>query len=1250
MSQKVPFIGRDKEIAHIVKSIEQWDETKAFFLNAEGGIGKTRLLQEIRKMYKKYPEPLNYLGGQMEDYAPEKIRDIRFRIGLVMQFSKPEWSMQFLDGAREMADELGVELIEKNADFDIEKMAAALDELTEKRLDAVIVDGGNEERLKPALKKAVQKTKVLTFVNMLRDIEGVVTRVSQDDLGGARLSVEELAKDIGYEGKIAVVWNEDFAPLKARKEILDSIQKRYPDITVVKDFGALGDDIIEQVKTKTMETLEEYPDIKAVWATWDEFAKGVHAALTERDRLDISLHSFDLCPSDIQKIAEKDSPWKSTVAANAVDAGQTMVRLAVMAVLGFDLKKQYFLPMKMFTQQMIRNVVRQEKSVWEESSEAWNLLLRTMRKQKEQTPPPLIVTPIIDFDDPELQFIENINRNLLNTLGKDHFETYLNDLVTYSRELKKELPEKRKKEELAKLSQSFAQCFNQVSKDQRVILFMDTTDHIKNIEYFIEDLDFKITSLKNAVFLIAGRNNRQEIAERLNIADPSLVEIIDLHPFNEDESRKYLNEKKQIKLIDVEPDIEEKFILLSNGRPILIDLAVEWRSRGIHQEWFLDESLDKDIVQYHKTGNKESLEKWYRQFEKELVLPFKDIRTPMDRLIMLLSYFYPLNKEMIAEFLELEPDAAEKLYRESKKYIFIKELPNGYISLHDEMTRMFEDHVWPEIDSDESRREWYSSLVVDYLPKQIDRMEIEIGHRRNELRKLSETEDEKEIIRINIDIDELEDSLWIAKKQMFEHALKVDLDKSFELFEELFDWATHSSRITERYEIFRSLEQNKDRFSGQQRSIYDIHRAKFEMFGKKYTSARDICLEILKNSEISKERRVETLILLGNIRIRIGEITDSIPHFREALTICKGNKDLYVQMIKSENALGWAHLLTGKLQIASNHLASARHLCYIHGGPENKELQTDFGWISNNLAFVLSERSKTRQNAIDIALETVDHWRKIQHDIGLGAAYHVLGVAYYRSGFFDLSLESYNKALELFKPPDDFKEWRGLIFSWRGALYTHLERYEEAERELKEAKEIGTQNRHAMTLYRLIRLYIYTNRWELADRYIAEAYEHALKTPDYRYGILLLGRLVEIAIHQKDYGRLSDFEKELLDWTHRIEKTDDVSGHAVALTHFFLALYIMVQNDASKIEVVYSYFKNGILMMTDYGFYAKAGVHDRLKYIEERYFMEIEPDIIRAVGQKLLEFSSEKEIQDISFTSITQCVYRWANWQRGNQG
>jgi predicted ATPase len=65
MNRIVDFIGREKELESISNLIREKNKKNILFLEADGGIGKTRLLQEIKKRDK---DDKNIIFNEIIDY------------------------------------------------------------------------------------------------------------------------------------------------------------------------------------------------------------------------------------------------------------------------------------------------------------------------------------------------------------------------------------------------------------------------------------------------------------------------------------------------------------------------------------------------------------------------------------------------------------------------------------------------------------------------------------------------------------------------------------------------------------------------------------------------------------------------------------------------------------------------------------------------------------------------------------------------------------------------------------------------------------------------------------------------------------------------------------------------------------------------------------------------------------------------------------------------------------------------------
>lgn len=356
--------------------------------------------------------------------------------------------------------------------------------------------------------------------------------------------------------------------------------------------------------------------------------------------------------------------------------------------------------------------------------------------------------------------------------------------------------------------------------------------------------------------------------------------------------------------------------------------------------------------------------------------------------------------------------------------------------------------------------------------------------------------------------------------------------------------------------------------------------------------------------------------------------------------------------IRALNGLGWAHRQTGDLNSAQKFYREARDLYFQERGFEKEILREDFGWISNNLAHVLSYKNETRRHAIEIARSTIKHWKSLSNPIGLGAGYLALGVAYYRSGISEQALEAFEKAIEIFEPLQN-NNWIGQIYSWRGALYLHINRREEAKNDLEESLRIGSENMKAMTLHRLGRVYMVQNEWSLAEKYMNDSLECAKVIPDYRYWLASIARLTIIAAEKGESNKLDEFQEKLKDCLDTIKNP---AQNDLGIAYLGLAKLAIKQN-LDDLHVIIEFLQRGIELVTEFGSYAHEDAVSRLENLIEKDFYQFDWKKIQYIGKELLEFfrkkmNKEKERPDqyfdMAYESVVPIIYRWANWKGEN--
>jgi hypothetical protein len=134
----------------------------------------------------------------------------------------------------------------------------------------------------------------------------------------------------------------------------------------------------------------------------------------------------------------------------------------------------------------------------------------------------------------------------------------------------------------------------------------------------------------------------------------------------------------------------------------------------------------------------------------------------------------------------LKDENAQKLFNEAINCVFVKLLPGDYITLHDEMRRLVNKYVWPEVDSDSERRRWYSGLALEYLSGESKKLTQKIDDHRKQLRAVGEKESYTDkTLELSLEIQELEEHSWILREQQMDHTLVTNLNEGVKIFETL---------------------------------------------------------------------------------------------------------------------------------------------------------------------------------------------------------------------------------------------------------------------------------------------------------------------------------------------------------------------------------------------------------------------------------------------------------------------------------
>lgn len=321
----------------------------------------------------------------------------------------------------------------------------------------------------------------------------------------------------------------------------------------------------------------------------------------------------------------------------------------------------------------------------------------------------LVTKKLIDFYWTSYQRELSILKEIANQLDKNQFTEFYEALEQFDKLLAQPvLPVAYLlREASTKVKDYFFSSYERLKGD-RIILLFDTAELASNsVKRFWEEI-LPLFREKNdkTLIVIAGR-------EQLHTSfQPESLQLLEVSGFSTEEVRAYFEERKVL----IRPDILKKVTKLSQGRPILVALTIDWINFGFSPH---------DLIKYQ--GD---------QFEQAMVERVQQLHYPEDHAILAMAHIYRrFNEEILAYILDLQDQEAARLVKTLARFSFVKyrePAPNqlGSCLLHDEMRLLINKYVWTAFDPNGSYRRDWNQKIIKYYASKIEKESdiIEIQH------------------------------------------------------------------------------------------------------------------------------------------------------------------------------------------------------------------------------------------------------------------------------------------------------------------------------------------------------------------------------------------------------------------------------------------------------------------------------------------------------------------------------------------
>ncbi|MEV4708758.1 substrate-binding domain-containing protein [Actinoplanes sp. NPDC049316] len=306
-------------------------------------VAETRLLQLKGQVLSDGPHGEKPAPASAADLTPNEIAQVKAKhatAAIVMHYAGNDWAIAQIAGLKHEFTNLGIRVLAvTDANFKPDQQVSNLETVLSQKPDIIVSIPTDPVATADAYKRAAATGARLVFMdnvpNGMAPGRDYVSMVSADNYGNGVVSAHLLAKSLGGEGEIGVIYHEaDFFVTKQRWQgFTATIKQDYPGIRIVEEKGIAGPDFAGDAQNVANAYLSRHPKLDGIWAVWDVPAEGVMAAARSYGRYDLAVATEDLGRNVAIALA-KNQIVVGLGAQMPFDQGVTEARLGAGALLG----------------------------------------------------------------------------------------------------------------------------------------------------------------------------------------------------------------------------------------------------------------------------------------------------------------------------------------------------------------------------------------------------------------------------------------------------------------------------------------------------------------------------------------------------------------------------------------------------------------------------------------------------------------------------------------------------------------------------------------------------------------------------------------------------------------------------------------------------------------------------------------------------------------------------------------------------
>lgn len=258
--------------------------------------------------------------------APAPFDQEGVQIAIVQQSGQGDYFQQYLNGTKQQAEALGVELTVYDAQGDNATQATQLDQAIASGVDGIVVRHGFPDTLCPGVNEAIEQgIKVVIYDVEIQQCAPDAIQTQQSDAVMASLVLEKMLEDVGEGADVGYVNVLGIAPLDRRHVVWGEFVADN-GWNALFQTGSFTNSTATDSAPMVASAVQANPSVVAIYAPYDEFTKGTLSALEQIGRTDVLVYGADISAADIELMAAEGSQWVATGATDPNAIGAAVLR------------------------------------------------------------------------------------------------------------------------------------------------------------------------------------------------------------------------------------------------------------------------------------------------------------------------------------------------------------------------------------------------------------------------------------------------------------------------------------------------------------------------------------------------------------------------------------------------------------------------------------------------------------------------------------------------------------------------------------------------------------------------------------------------------------------------------------------------------------------------------------------------------------------------------------------------------------